>query len=1306
MKTLTRIISILGMLFLLYTASLFRISAGSSAQTQNFTNAPRGILHHRFSNSNEQTVPPDYLIKQISPKNLNDEFGQTATRRFFAGDDTLVTDAISERILNGYAAEDAFGFCVANAGDVNADGFDDVIVGAPNSDYTAVDAGRAYIYFGGVTFNSTPDVIINGGGAGYFFGRSVACAGDVNGDSYDDVIIGAYGYNSNQGRTYIYYGGDPMNISADLTIIGEMTGDNFGECVAGAGDVNGDGFCDVIVGAPLNTSATGKSYIYFGGSLMNNTADVTMTGPAVNSAFGRSVSTAGDMNGDGFSDVIVGASSYNTNTGRTYVYTGGSTMDNVADLTMTGSASNYYFGYRATTAGDMNGDGYSDVIVGANGYSSSRGRAYIYFGTATLNSTADILLYGEASGDNFGICVAPAGDYNCDGYGDVIIGANNFNSGTGKAYLYQGGETPDDNADKFFNGEAFSDAFGTSVSLCGDINGDGNSDLVAGAYSNDINGSNSGRAYIFMNSMSGPDIPDLTITGASDDDFLGYPSSKAGDVNGDGYDDIIVGASSYNAGTDQGRAYIFYGGAIINNTSDVTLTGVSASDFFGNSATYAGDVNGDGYDDVIVGADGYNAGTDQGRAYIYFGGSSMNSTADVVLTGASAGDNFGFSTSDAGDVNGDGFGDVIVGAYGYNAGTNAGRAYIYFGGSAMNNSADVTLSYSGNYNNFGYSVSGAGDLNGDGYDDVVVGAYRYDGGTDQGQVLVYFGGSNMNIYPDLMITGASAGDGFGESVSEAGDVNGDGYADLIVGAYGYNAGYGQGRAYIYYGGQSMNATADVTITGTSNGDDFGICVSRAGDINGDGYSDVIVGAYSYPFGYAAGKAYVYFGGSAMNTTADITMDGEENSDAFGGWVSSAGDMNADGLDDIVIGAPWYQSLAYRGRAYLYISSSPEVKPRIYSAKDVPFDQGGNVKLRWNRSGFDAPGQSLVTSYRVEMSDPPAGGNFTWELAGSVTASNNTTYQFTANTPNDSMSGNSGVQYFRITAVTSDPDQSWRSNIVSAYSVDNLAPFAPQNLNGTPDNNSIYLDWDQNLEADLHHYVIYRNGVEYQNSVNSFFDDVSVQEDSTYNYQVAAVDIHGNISGLSNIEIITYNNFGNIILSVIMEGFYDANLNAMNASDTAGIYLRKSTSPYTIIDSSKAVINSSSFTGSFNMMNAATGNYYIVIRHRNTLETWSAAPVAYTAGGVTSYSFITSITQAYGSNMIQIDASPLRFAIFSGDVKRDGTVDGTDVSAIDNDAYNFVSGYVVSDLTGDNFVDASDFSIADNNAANFVSISRP
>ena len=124
------------------------------------------------------------------------------------------------------------------------------------------------------------------------------------------------------------------------------------------------------------------------------------------------------------------------------------------------------------------------------------------------------------------------------------------------------------------------------------------------------------------------------------------------------------------------------------------------------------------------------------------------------------------------------------------------------------------------------------------------------------------------------------------------------------------------------------------------------------------------------------------------------------------------------------------------------------------------------------------------------------------------------------------------------------------------------------------------------------------------------------------------------------------------------------------------------------------------------MNAANGNYYIVIRHRNTLETWSAAPVAYTAGGVTSYSFITSITQAYGSNMIQIDASPLRFAIFSGDVNRDGTVDATDVSSIDNDAYNFVSGYVVSDLTGDNFVDASDFSIADNNAANFVSVSRP
>jgi hypothetical protein len=176
------------------------------------------------------------------------------------------------------------------------------------------------------------------------------------------------------------------------------------------------------------------------------------------------------------------------------------------------------------------------------------------------------------------------------------------------------------------------------------------------------------------------------------------------------------------------------------------------------------------------------------------------------------------------------------------------------------------------------------------------------------------------------------------------------------------------------------------------------------------------------------------------------------------------------------------------------------------------------------------------------------------------------------------------------------------------------------------------------------------------------------------------------------------------LTAFMEGFYNSASNIL-IIDTVKVYLRNATAPYTLVDSTKSLLNSSG-TGTFTFSYPANGvNYFIVIKHRNSIETWSKTAQAFTAGSLT-YNFSTLNTQAYGNNMKQVDASPVRFAIYSGDVNQDGTVDATDVSTIDNAASIFVSGYVVTDLTGDDFVDGTDFAIADNNAANFVSAIRP
>jgi hypothetical protein len=344
----------------------------------------------------------------------------------------------------------------------------------------------------------------------------------------------------------------------------------------------------------------------------------------------------------------------------------------------------------------------------------------------------------------------------------------------------------------------------------------------------------------------------------------------------------------------------------ISTRTLIAPLGEAANDQFGRSVSGAGDVNGDGYADVIVGAWGNDAGgSASGRAYVYFGGPLADAVADLTLTGEAASDQFGFSVSGAGDVNGDGYADVIVGAHSNNAGGNAsGRAYVYFGGPLADAVADLTLTGEAAFNQFGRSVSGAGDVNGDGYADVIVGAWVNDaGGSSAGRAYVYFGGPLADALADLTLTGAAAGDQFGISVSGAGDVNGDGYADVIVGAYlNDSGGSDAGRAYVYFGGPLADAVADLTLTGAAAVDEFGVSVSGAGDVNGDGYADVVVGAWGNDAGGgSAGRAYVYFGGTLPNSTADLIFAGAAG-DQLGISVSDAGDLTGDGLADVIAGA--------------------------------------------------------------------------------------------------------------------------------------------------------------------------------------------------------------------------------------------------------------------------------------------------------------------------------------------------------------------------------------------------------------------
>ncbi|MDQ3022554.1 MAG: M12 family metallo-peptidase [Bacteroidota bacterium] len=174
------------------------------------------------------------------------------------------------------------------------------------------------------------------------------------------------------------------------------------------------------------------------------------------------------------------------------------------------------------------------------------------------------------------------------------------------------------------------------------------------------------------------------------------------------------------------------------------------------------------------------------------------------------------------------------------------------------------------------------------------------------------------------------------------------------------------------------------------------------------------------------------------------------------------------------------------------------------------------------------------------------------------------------------------------------------------------------------------------------------------------------------------------------------------ITLIQEGFYDPTQNKLNIRDTVKFYLRDVSPPFNVVDSGKAVVDSSTFTASVLFSSAPTGTYYVQVNHRNTIETWSkSGGESYVRGSVFNYNFTSAETQAFGNNMLQVDASPVRYAIYSGDVNQDGIIDITDGSVIDNNAFNFVTGYVPSDLNGDNFVDITDYTFADNNTFNFV-----
>jgi hypothetical protein len=873
-----------------------------------------------------------------------------------------------------------FGYSVASAGDVNGDGFSDVIVGAYRFDNGQTDEGAAFVYHGSASgLSTTPDWTAESDQDFAEFGVSVASAGDVNGDGYSDVIVGAYLFDNvetNEGRAFVYHGSaSGLSTTPNWTAESNQSFAYFGSSVASAGDVNGDGFSDVIVGAfgfDNGQTFEGAAFVYHGSAngvnngVLGTPANAAWTAESnqAGARFGSSVASAGDVNGDGYSDVIVGALLFDNpepDEGRAFVYHGSASgLSTTPNWTAESNQAGARFGSSVASAGDVNGDGYSDVIVGAYLFANGQtdeGAAFVYHGSedgvnnGVPGTPANAAWTAESNQGNaqFGFSVASAGDVNGDGFSDVIVGAYLFDNpepNEGRAFVYHGSAsglstTPNWTAESNQAGAEF----GFSVASAGDVNGDGYSDVIVGAYQFDNGETDEGRAFVYHGSASGlSTTPNWTAESNQANAQFGNSVASAGDVNGDGYSDVIVGAPLFDNGqTDEGAAFVYHGSASgLSTTPNWTAESNQAGAQFGSSVASAGDVNGDGYSDVIVGAWEFDNGqTDEGAAFVYHGSANgvnngvPGTPANAAWTAESnqAGARFGVSVASAGDVNGDGYSDVIVGAWEFDNGqTDEGAAFVYHGSAnGVNNgvpgtpaNAAWTAESNQNLAWFGVSVASAGDVNGDGFSDVIVGARLFDNPEpNEGAAFVYHGSaSGLSTTPNWTAESNQAGAQFGSSVASAGDVNGDGFSDVIVGAYFFDNGQtDEGAAFVYHGSASgLSTTPNWTAESNQANAWFGVSVASAGDVNGDGYSDVIVGAPLFTNGqFNEGAAFVYHGSaSGLSTTPNWTAESNQANAFFGISVASAGDVNGDGYSDVIVGAFGFSNgQTFEGAAFVY-----------------------------------------------------------------------------------------------------------------------------------------------------------------------------------------------------------------------------------------------------------------------------------------------------------------------------------------------------------------------------------------------------
>ncbi len=788
---------------------------------------------------------------------------------------------------------------------------------------------------------------------GSYLGYALDMAGDVNGDGYDDILIAAP-YASSigttwHGKVYAFHGAaDGPSTTADWTLTGSAEWERLGYDVAGAGDVDGDGYDDILVGAigySNGRTYEGRVQVFHGSATgLDTTSSWSGESNQDYGYMGQVVAGAGDVDGDGYDDILVGVPSYDiqttstlTDAGRARVYLGSSTgVSTTAHWTLNGTSAYDSLGYASGSAGDIDDDGYDDLYVSLPRTDTDEGEVRVFHGSSSgLSSTADWTADGATGSLFFGHQVAAAGDVDGDGYDDLAIRADLDAEGEVQVYLGSSSGLSS-SPDWTVSGDEEGTDFGRGLAGAGDVNGDGYDDLAIGVPGDSPTSDSEGTVRVYLGASTGLESdPAWTARSFEFNGRMGYQVAGGGDVDGDGYDDLLVSAPWFGSiASNTGRVYLYRGSSDgLEETEVGTVEGSEETDGFGFSVAGAGDVNGDGYDDVVVGAPGYDdMGLDEGRAYLFEGAATgLSTTAAWTYEGGEAGMLIGHQVSGAGDVNGDGYDDIAIGSRAWEDGEAEEGIVLVFHGDATGLPASADWSYEPDTEGAALAndIAAAGDVNDDGYDDLIVSAHGMGTG---GQALVFHGASTgLSSSPDTTLEEGTTGAGFGFAVAGIGDVNDDGIDDVAVGAPNHTDGIDmQGAVFVYHGSTSgLTNTADWDLLGDSEGAALGATVDGAGDVDGDGVDDLIVGAPYQGTNVFDGSVSV-FGGSTtgLDTTAMWTRTGGAYLTTYGRNVAGIGDVNDDGYDDILV-----RSDTYDQKVEIFLGSATGPESDVHWASD-------------------------------------------------------------------------------------------------------------------------------------------------------------------------------------------------------------------------------------------------------------------------------------------------------------------------------------------------------------------------------------